>query len=268
MSIHYPRYDTMTEFIDKVRGNDYGGTDSYDAEFTGTPNYERALELAEDGWTEMRPTVDAVRESIMGSIAEVIDFESTVTLDLVGGAVDMGAFMAGEPEHMIAFPMDERDTMDRVVRIIMDPGGASGVPASQLAARAAAVAALLEIVQMSGRSLEVWVASPVKARNYQQHSPVICAHRAGTECDINAMMFFCGHPSMLRRLIFSHRDMDGIGSDMGTQIGISDELAESVGADVRVSRPRFRDTAAGEPDAGVQPEAWVIWQCEQIGLIG
>ena len=259
---HYPRYELMSAFIDHVKDHPY---DSGDVNWTMTRNYAEALQVAHDGWTERRPQVDAVRSEIMGKITEVIDLEFVPTLDVCGSAIDMGEYMTGVPECMISFPMEERDTTERVVRIILDPGGHADISAEQLANRAAAIAALLEVLQLTGRSLEIWVASPVTAGRYSEHSPVVCAHKAGTEVDINAMMFFCGHPSFLRRLIFSHRSMDGIGGGMGSTVPISQELADSVGADVIVQRPRNR-TDMTEPDAMSHPTEWVVWQCKQLGL--
>ena len=260
---HFPRYETMTEFIDVVKNRPYGGVDSVDG-WTGTANYSDAIDLAVDGWEEMRPEVDSIRESIMGHMSEIMDFEFVPTLDVVGAAVDMGEFMTGVPECMVSFPMEERDTVSRVIRIVLDPGGNASVKSRELANRAAAVAALLESLQLSGRSLEIWVASPVKGNGFSSHSPVVCAHRAGTEVDINSMMFFCGHPSFLRRLIFSHRHMDGL-TGMGSSHPISDDLASSVDADVVVQRAEHR--GVGEPDAGNEPAEWVVWMCKQLGLI-
>lgn len=258
---HFPKYDTMGEFIAHVDGHPYGPT--YDDGWSGTATYGEALGLARDGWDEQRPTVDAVRSEVIGQLTEIIDMQFHPVLDVSGCAIDMGEFMTGVPECMIQFPTDPAPSIERVIRIVMDPGGNSSVTTTALANRAGAVAALLEVLQLSGRSLEVWVASPVSGDGFSSHSPVVCAHRAGTECDINSMMFFCGHPSFLRRLIFAHRDMDGLHS-MGSSHRISQDLADSVNADLIVQRAEHR--ASGEPDAGRDPLAWVLYMCKQIGI--
>jgi len=236
--------------------------------WSGTPDHGAALALARHGWHDIRHLVDATRTMIMERVSEVVDLMPAPTMDVAGAVVDMGVYMTGHPECMIAFPMEPEDRPERVLRVIMDPGASGGYGADWMANRGGAVAALLEILQMLGHSLEIHIVSPVRGVTDGIHTPLIRAHRAGTPCDIDALMFACGHPSMLRRMIFALRKSRNGGSDyeMGSTVAIPQDLADEVDAQIVVNRDEHR--LAGEPDAGRRPTEWVLWHLQRLGLAG
>lgn len=260
------RFDSLHEFVQWCESAT--PCRNGDPEWTGTASHDAALALARDGWHDIRHLVDATRTVVMEKVAEVVDFSPTPVLQVAGAVVDMGVYMTGHPECMIAFDPEPENKPEKVLRVVMDPGASAGYGATWMANRGGAVASLLEILQMLGHSLEIHIVSPVKGVTAGIHTPLIAAHKAGTVCDIDALMFACGHPSMLRRMIFALRKKRNGGSDweMGSTVAIPDDLASEVDAQIVVNRDEHR--LAGEPDAGRQPTEWVLWHLRRLGLTG
>jgi hypothetical protein len=261
---HVDRFDSLAEFTDwcATASPVQAGTNDW----SGTPDHDSALRLARHGWHDIRHLVDATRSVVMEKVSEVVDFMPNPTMAVAGAVVDMGVYMTGHPECMIAFPMEPEDKPEKVLRVIMDPGASSGYGPEWMANRGGAVASLLEILQMLGHSLEIHIVSPVvDVVAGKIHTPLIAAHRAGTVCDIDALMFACGHPSMLRRMIFTLRGKYSR-YDMGRTVAIPQDLADEVDAQIVVNRDEHR--LSGEPDAGRHPTEWVLWHLQRLGLVG
>ena len=260
---HIDRFDSLSDFTEWCSTAEprSGGSDHW----SGTPSHDAALRLAKDGWHDIRHLVDATRSIVMDKVSEVVQFTHAPIMSVAGAVVDMGVYMTGHPECMIAFDPEPENKPEKVLRIVMDPGASARYKAGWMANRGGAVASLLEILQMLGHSLEIYVVSPVVGViRGKIHTPLITAHKAGTVCDIDALMFACGHPSMLRRLIFSLRGSHGWG--MGSTVAIPQDLADEVDAQIVVNRDEHR--LAGEPDAGLHPTEWVLWHLARLGLVG
>lgn len=152
-------HDSLGEFFAAVDSRPVKYGNDGDAVWHGTANYGEAMRIAKEGWREMRPKVDEYQSAIMDKVRETVDLTHVPTLDLMGAAVDVGEFLTGVPECMIAFPTEPNPTVDRTLRVVMDPGASGSFGADELARRGAAVACLLEVLQILGYSLEIWVAS-------------------------------------------------------------------------------------------------------------
>ena len=262
---HIDRFDSLSDFTEWCSTAEprSGGSDHW----SGTPSHDAALRLAKDGWHDIRHLVDATRSIVMDKVSEVVQFTHAPIMSVAGAVVDMGVYMTGHPECMIAFDPEPENKPEKVLRIVMDPGASARYKAGWMANRGGAVASLLEILQMLGHSLEIHIVSPVQGVTAGIHTPLIAAHKAGTVCDIDALMFACGHPSMLRRMIFTLRKHRNGGSDgrMGRTVAIPQDLADEVDAQIVVNRDEHR--LAGEPDAGRQPTEWVLWHLRRLGLV-
>jgi hypothetical protein len=259
------KHGSLAEFIANVEGRTYK-YENGDRGWHGTDSVAEAIDIARKGWDEVRPMVDEHRSAIMSKVRQIVDLEFHPTLEIVGAAVDVAEFLTGVPECMIAFPTEERPTAKRTLRLVMDPGANSSVAADRLAHRGAAVATLLEVLQMIGYSLEVFIASPVKnVVRGAIHTPIVQANQAGQHVDVDALMFACGHPAMLRRLIFTERMQHTRDPwEMGSSVPL--ELSKVGVPDVDMLVQRAEHRSSGEPDAGVDGVGWVLWALQNLGV--
>lgn len=257
-------HDSLQEFINTVADRAVKHDDGYDTQWHGnTNNVGEALEIAQRGWQEVRPKVDQARSEIMGKVRNFVNLDTTPTWHVAGGVVDMGEFMTGNPECMITFPVTEQSTMKRSLRLVLDPGGNAGVNANELATRGAAVATLLEVLQLMGFSLEVMIASPVRGTiNGKIYTPVIKANEAGSLVDIDNLMFACGHPAMLRRMIFTERLQHS--RNMGSSVALDVDALGLHDIDLVMQRAEHR--SGSEPDAGYQPVEWILWALRNLEI--
>lgn len=257
-------HGSLAAFTDTVESR----VEKYDSRDDGwyrSSNTGHAVQIARQGWGEVRPLVDQHRTAIMAKVRELVTLEVTPEFNLWGSAVDMGEYMTGNPECMIDFPLDPNPSVRRSLRLVMDPGGYQGVSADELAHRGAAVATLLEVLQMIGYSLEVFIASPVTGViQGSVYTPIIQANSAGELVDVDALMFACGHPSMLRRMIFTERLQHR--ANMGTSVALDVGALGLSDIDVVVQRAEHRNVAAGEPDAGRDGVGWVLWALQSLGV--
>jgi hypothetical protein len=230
----------------------------------GAETVDAALQIAAEGWKEQRPTASRVMGSVMEYVADRVDLMPQMMMDVCGASVDMGAYMAGEPECMLSFPIVPQERTDKVLRILLDPGASGTYSSEYLATRAAAVAALLEVLQVLGHSLEIWLASPVKDRSIKIHATVTKVNSAGSHVSLDDIMFWCGHPALLRRLVFTHRSMDGIGDGMGATMKMPDAVKKVV--DPHLVVERGENQGYGVPDPGHDPEGWVLHTLKDLGF--
>lgn len=230
----------------------------------GARSVEHAFEIAAQGWTEKMPKATEVVGQVMQSIGDRIDLTPKVIMDVQGSVVDIGSYMTGEPECMMSFPLTDECRNDKVLKVLLDPGASSGYSEEYLATRAAAVSALLDVLQMLGHALEIWVASPVAEGSIRIHATVTKINEAGRHVSLQDIMYWCGHPSLLRRMVFSHRYMDGIGAGMGGTMRMPKEIKDIMSPDVVVERGENRPY--GEPDAGYDPDEWVMHTLKTLGL--
>jgi len=160
----------------------------------------------------------------------------------------------------------------RIFRLLIDPGGSSDVSARFLMNRAAAIVTLLDIIQRSGNSLELWIASPVRGllRDiYEPLTPLFCLHPAGGVVDLDSIMFAAGHPSFLRWLVFTDRNNTTRkrSHGFGTSVPLRKcgELLRIVEPDYLVERSEH--VGYDEPSAGDNPEGWIMHTLEQLGVL-
>lgn len=262
MSTIIHTFNNVQEFKDRITPetchyNNGGGMDY------GATSVNHAFQIAAQGWAEQMPKAAEVIGSVMQSVGDRIDLAPKMVMDVQGSVVDMGAYMTGEPECMVSFPLDDDIRHDKVLKVLLDPGASGTYSAEYLATRAAAVAALLDVLQLLGHALEIWVASPVSDRSIRIHATVTKINEAGRHVSLEDVMYWCGHPSLLRRMVFSHRHMDGIGSGMGATMKMPKAVIDIMSPDVVLERG---ENCGDAPDPGDDPEGWVMHTLKALGL--
>lgn len=169
------------------------------AGFFGTSSIQEAFKLARDGWNEGAKQAEIVAESFETERAQTIHRSYSVA----GGSASIGRMLAGNPEHM---RRRAKAPGRKIVTLFSELSTSAAVPASALARRAAIVAAICDRLETAGYSCEI-VAVCLITRTFggtdcAYHMATILKN-AGERLNISDLIFGLGHPSMLRRFVFS-----------------------------------------------------------------
>lgn len=255
-------FRTVDSFHEFIRQSDESGyTEIHDLDWVGDiASRDQARDLAVTGWADKRPEAEAIIDKVIGETQPLMDDRKQIAASLVGGAVNVPAYLSGRPDSMLMHRRTRKITTRRVLSVLVDAGANSNGTSEQMLRRSAAIGALMEVVQRLGLSLSIDLTSPIKDNTWN-HNVVLRLHPAGGHFDLDTMMFCLGHPAFHRYLWFSHRHADGVGSGMGRSVDIPSELAEQYDLVVR------RDEHVDGVLAGNDPLAWVRDSLVKLGLL-
>lgn len=263
----FREFDTLTGFVERAELVPYHSTMAGTGWVGGVGTFDQAVGLARSGWSDVRPEVDAMVDCVVSQVRDAVTEVPTYCYDQVGGYLDLDAVFAGDPDFMVRYDTVTQPASDQVVRLLVDTGANGITSGDRMLKRAAAIAALVDLLVLSSRQVDLFITSPVKysARSQREHNMVVHLHHAGDHLDVDGLMFALGHPAFHRFLWFSHRRQDGVGSSMGNSVDVSDQLSSRVGADLVVRRDMHRRT--GCPASFDDQQGWVRWHLKELGVI-
>lgn len=168
-------------------------------------SWEEALRMAVDGWhLPLLETEAAVAElgakSVLG-----IGSSLEPTRDVTGSEVDVGAYLAGEPECMVDAAPLHTSRRGRVVTFLVPAVYSHFVPHDVIVNRGVALATLSAAIVRAGHSVELWsgFTAQLDGRRGRRCSAVAKVISAGEPFDAGRLVFALAHPAMLRRLWLS-----------------------------------------------------------------
>jgi len=241
-------------------------SDKDDEDWSKSASLKDACTLAVHGWSEVRPEVDALADDLQDRINNVLADHYVVQHDVTGADVNIGLFMAGEPECMMQFVSEPQARMGRVVKVLVNGSTPWTVHASSIMKRGAAVITLVNTLHLMGVGVELWWESPIKGDGKCKYSTAVKLHDSSQALDIDNVMFALAHPSMLRRLTFSVQEQSptakaqhvGGGYGIPTEVGMN-TLHEF---DVVVERLSHNDDPTVRNGMG-----WIVDKVTGLGLI-
>jgi len=169
-------------------------------------SFEEAYRMAVAGWPEGRERI----AKSLADIEAVGEDRETMTYDVAGSEPDVGRYLAGEPENMLAFlPTPEK----RVIRILACISISCAIDTETVFTRGAAVVALADRLERLGNRVEVMLCDSSKPTHgaFLPHAEasavtLVQIKAAGQPMDIDRMAFLFGHPASQRRLMFSVKE--------------------------------------------------------------
>lgn len=170
--------------------------------------WKGALKAASEGWDGPRVDVDRFASHVEDSLSTdrlVTTFEARY--EVSGGEVDMGRFLAGEPECMIEATPITISRHGRAVRLVVTGGCTQGFDARMIRNRGAAIVALCDLLAKAQHPVEIWVGwrSEIQyGKHHVQHA--VKVQDANEALDINRLLFAIAHPATHRRLAFRARE--------------------------------------------------------------
>lgn len=264
------RYESLGAFVDyaETHRDKSGSSQTSGASWAGTASFNDAVNLARDGYRDIRPAVDGMAESIIGEVKAQLAVKPVQVFDVAGGAVDIGMFLNGEPECMLDMVLKPATGFGNVVTILINGRYSAGISAEQVKSLGIALCALVEILARCQTSAEIWIESSVSG-NGGKYSSLVKLAEAWEPLDINGLMFAIAHPSFVRRICFGAEEGEpmhirskfGFTEHGGYGMPITPQCANVVGADLTVGSPsEYGRNASFGAD-------WVISKLEALGLV-
>jgi hypothetical protein len=253
-------YDSFSEYLHFVdNATKLGHPDasrSASNSFAGT-SYDKARELAEFGWPEGRDKVDMIRGRIAGEVRPVERPKFKAYRDFSGSEVEVGRYLSGVPECMMEHRREMAIAPRRSCRIVFGMSASAGISAEIMQIKGAATVALIDALELSGVSCEVWLDSTQDhdysgQNNYSTHIKI---KRSGEHVDIDGLAFQISHPSTFRRLDFAHMERTVRTLDNGYGMPCYPTLK----GDIVISHMRLGDASFNTVEGAI---TWVAKQIE------
>ncbi|MCO6429982.1 MAG: hypothetical protein J5J00_03910 [Deltaproteobacteria bacterium] len=160
--------------------------------------FGEAVSLAKWGWPEKREDI----QRYFGEVQRLVDQQVRMRLDVAGEAVDVGAFLEGEPECMLSYQAPEM----RSLKVIVNLSARFDSDARTLLNRGIAVASLVYALQSSGVGVSLAVGEWVHDGRRSIHETIVEVNQYSEYIDPGRLAFWIAHPAALRRCIFRYQE--------------------------------------------------------------
>lgn len=219
-SVRFERFESITAFADNVHtSNDagiYGSTDckkqsqrQAKQDWCLNTDLDQALKIGMAGgyWLEGAQDLQAI--SLKSGSYDDIILKPAYDLAVVGGCVDVGEFLAGNPECMLGLT-DDAETLP-VITIMYVAGAAHFITSEQKFNYGRAVLALVDSLESHGYSVELVAkmtylhkGTSGRAKKLSGAEVDIVIKQAGEPWSASAVAFAMAHPAFSRRLGFRY----------------------------------------------------------------
>lgn len=267
--VQFTEFDSLGDFIRYAKDNptpkesNQAKRDS----FNYTDTLSDACNLALHGWDEIRGEVDAQLDELVEHINDAFGEFYVSEHSTSGAFVDMGRFVTGEPECMVAFVSEPQARMGRVVKIVMNAVVSGHVNADLIKKRGIAILALVDTIHKLGVGIELWWEESMTGGK-QEFSTLTKLHSSEEPMDINSLMFSLAHPDMLRRLQFSvqeqHKEWKAQGAYIGGGYGHIHDLFSPKHRDYDVVVEKLQN---GNQTIVANTLQWVLSTVQGLGLV-
>lgn len=199
---------TWQEWCDNAERN----IDRYNdaaSEWNGYATHTDALRMAKgDGYTEAVPDAKALLRWIETDLGDAMVTHFDAIYDVAGGSVDVGRFLAGNPECMVSVMPTKIMRTGRVIKVAVSTNYDAGIHASTIRARGAAVMALVEAFAMLNHPCEIWAIQCATGRRSgssgnRRFLYQIKVQESDQPMQWGRIMFALAHPAMRRQMGFA-----------------------------------------------------------------
>lgn len=252
----------------------------YGGEFYTEDSFESALDKFVRGDSSAGDHIEKLREQVRAQLGDLDVAAFRFEHSLEGRFLDVGAFVAGEPEYMLAALEDVERRRERFVRIVVDTTFTSDVPREKILTRGGAIVALCDALNLAGYSTEVHAVISIspsgfgRAGSTRRSLGLVCpVQTRGETWDTRSAAFPLSNGDYLRRVMFgimeglpqSERDEWNVPAGYGTVRSVTqgDYIDLAVGgADI------ILPSNQGSIDHIVRdPFKWIMGQCQALGVI-
>lgn len=173
--------------------------DAETTRWTMTQSFAEAARLAMDGWTEGAKRLSDLRDELMDKVGELLP-EDTYIMDVSGFDVDVGAYLAGEPECMVTHT--QQPGRNRHIHVMVNIATKASATPNSMMMRGLMAAGVVDALESMGHTVTLDVVNLLYGVGDYKMTHITTVKRASEVLDLERVVFACAHPSMLRRLTF------------------------------------------------------------------
>jgi hypothetical protein len=167
-------------------------------EFSGTRNFEQALDLAEKGWPEGRKKLMTAMATAQSSPT----FTPAITMDVAGAYPIAALAAAGDPCSMVDLaPVEDR--VRPVVRLLIQRAGSAAYSVDEFMSYGAAIMSYIEGLEGAGFRCEITLCFASNLTSDGDQCLTVLVKRAEEPIELDRMAFVMVHPAMFRRICFA-----------------------------------------------------------------
>ena len=272
------RYDfdfaTWSDFVDhanfdlekeKALGycqTDFGGRNiRYD--FQHVRSFDEAVRLASAGWREGVKKSQEISSQIERRLVSKIERDD-MNYDLTGEVLDIGRFCAGEPEHWGVWSQTYVDGPGtKLVHVVVNGTASAVVDKSILIARGAAIAALVNLMELAGYRAKITLCYATKAGSTIK----VSLKDHDVSLDEDKLAYALTHPATFRCLGFSVWDSvksHEVQSRLSRGYDCPIDLPPDERGDVYLGMMHGNDPTWSTVEAS---EKWVTKTMENLGIL-
>lgn len=238
-----------------------------DIKWSGGLTWEEAKEMAINGWHAGMKEIERFRAQLFPFIAEKV-LRPQQQYSVAGYSVDVGSYLANEPEHFISREYEERNYPGRIFKVVCSISFSASITPETIIQRGAMVCALIDAIEFAGHRAEVVCNDAAcyyddeedrrgenKENGWFEVSVVV--KKSTQALEMTDLAFCLAHPAMLRRIMFSVAEIEGW-SDFASAYGYPSEATDK--GDIYI-REIFSGTVPDE-----KAIMWVLDELTKLGI--
>lgn len=181
-------------------------------DFNHVVSFDEAVKLAQDGWVWGEAKARNLSDNMFAKLSKTIE-RWDLSYDMQGAALDVGRFLHNDPECFQNFePTYVEGPGHRLVHIVFNCSVSAGIARDVIIARGALTAALTQLLEYAGHSVQIDVVSGITghraksnrfSNTFNDFELWVRVKDYGQPLDLSVVIFALAHPAMLRCLEFS-----------------------------------------------------------------
>lgn len=228
------------------------------------------IALARSGWENGRDMISGFASRLTGAVGNRI-LEDVPIWDVAGSEVDMDRYLEGNPECMIDYAEEIIQGKGKILSIAYDFDVVNYVPTESIMLHGAMVAGLIDCLEYTGFSVELWGVHV----NHVVMETQVKVKDAGEALDLDTLAFVSIHPGMFRRFEFAHMEMQTAHDrhllGVGNGYGAVDNGAPNITTDIEFpNNDRFyndvwkkHNTQEARESAAIE---WIVSALAELGV--
>jgi hypothetical protein len=203
--------------------------------FAGGLTWEQAKQMARSGWREHIQEIDKYRAKIVPIITEKV-LRPKQIYSVAGYNVDVGSFMANDPECFLSREYEERNYPGQIYKIVVSISFSASISPETITQRGAMICALIDAIEFAGHRAEVICNDASAENDSSEHRQgkykedgwfevSVTVKKVSQPLEMSDLAFCLSHPAMLRQIMFSVAELEGW-SDFASNYGYPAEASD------------------------------------------